>query len=130
MGQLVDLMDNFFKKQKLNAKALHLSLFNLNEIKRVLKSTKGKKIVLLFKVLDSLEMLKRDYSKEFLSEIVPLVDKVAVSFATRSMIKRKKFNVERAWILNFIKDNFKILDDFEIAGERYVIFENGRENNS
>ena len=83
---------------------------------------KSPKIIFLFKVLDSLEMLERDYSKKLLWGITSLADKVVVSFATQSMIKRKEFKSHRNWILNFINDNFKILEDFEIGGEKYVCF--------
>ena len=67
-------------------------------------------------------MLKRDYSKELLLEITPLVDRIVVSFATRSMVSKKKFKVSRNWITDFIKDNFKIIDDFEMGDERYLVF--------
>jgi hypothetical protein len=123
IGQLVDLMNEYFKKQKLNAKAIHLSLFQLEKIKNLIKKERGKKVVFLFKVLDSLESLERDYSKKLLFEITPLSDKVVVSLATRSMISRKPFNVKRSWIVGFIEQEFKILDDFEIGGERYIVFE-------
>ena len=79
-------------------------------------------MVFLFKALDSLEMLERNYSKKLLTEIVPLVDRVVVSFATKSLIARKKFNVKRNWIINFLKDNFEVLDDFYLEGERYLVF--------
>lgn len=122
VGQLVEQMNNYFEKQKINTKAIHESLFNLEKIKKIITESKKPKIIFLFKVLDSLEMLERDYSKKLLLEITPLVDKVVVSFATESMIKRKKFKVERFWILDFIRDNFEILEDFEIGGERYIVF--------
>jgi len=122
IGQLVNLMNQYFSKQKFKAKAIHLSLFQLEKIKSLIKKEKGKKVFFLFKVLDSLEMLQRDFSKKLLLEIVPSVDKVVVSFATRSMISRKPFKVKRNWIVDFIKENFKIVDDFEIAGERYIVF--------
>lgn len=122
IGQLVKLMNNYFEKEKLNAKAIHESLFELEKIKKIITETKKPRIIFLFKVLDSLEMLERDYSKKFLREIAPLADKVVVSFATRSMAKKQKFKVERYWITNFLKDNFEILDDFEIGGERYIVF--------
>ncbi len=122
VGQLVELMNNHFEKKKLNAKAIHESLFELEKIKKIITETKKPRIIFLFKVLDSLEMLERDYSKKLLQEVVPLVEMVVVSFATASMIKRKKFKVERHWILNFIKDNFGILEDFEVGGERYIAF--------
>lgn len=123
VGQLVKLMNSYFKKQKFKAKAIHLSLFQLEEIKSIIKKEKGKKIVFLFKVLDSLEALKNDYSKELLLALVPLVDCVVVSFATRSMISRRPFKVNRNWLVGFVEENFKITDDFELGGERYIAFE-------
>ncbi len=122
VGQLVEQMNNYFEKNKLNACAIHESLFELEKIKKIITETEKPRIIFLFKVLDSLEMLERDYSKKLLKEIVPLADKVVVSFATMSMIKRKKFKVNRNWILDFIKNNFEILDELELGGERYICF--------
>ena len=124
VGQLVKLMNFYFKKEKLNAKALHLSLFELEKIKNLLKKEggKGKKVVFLFKTIDSLEVIERDFSKKFLREISPLVDEIVVSFATRSLIKRIRFKAKRSWLINFLRENFKVLDDFEVPGERYIIF--------
>ena len=53
IGQLVNLMNNYFKKQRYNARAIHLSLFELEKVKDLIKKEKGKKIIFLFKVLDS-----------------------------------------------------------------------------
>ncbi len=123
VGQLVRLMNYYFNKNNFDAKSIHRSLFDLDFIEKKIKKKKGKKIVFLFKVLDSLEMLEKDYSKKVLKKIVPLVDKIVISFATKSMIKKEDFKVNRKWILDFIKKNFQLLDDFEIGAERYVVFE-------
>ena len=123
VGQLVDLMNHYFKKEKLNAVAIHGSLFELEKIKKTISIQKGEKIVFLFKVLDALEEFERDYSKKLLREIAPLVDKVVVSFATRSMAAKKKFKVNRSWIFDFIKQEFNVLDDFELGSERYIVLE-------
>ena len=113
IGQFVELMNYHFKTRGIeNCMSIHMSLFELEKIKRYIKQVKGKKIIFLFKTIDSLEILQRDYSKKFLLDVVPLVDRVVVSFATRSMIKKEKFGVNRNWILGFIKDNFKITDKF------------------
>ncbi|MEK6951533.1 MAG: hypothetical protein AABX29_00805 [Nanoarchaeota archaeon] len=122
VGQLVKLMNHYFSIKRVNAKAYHESLFELEKIKEIIKKTKKPRVIFLFKTLDSLEMLERDYSKKLLKEIAPLMDRVVVSFATRSMVKRERFRVSRNWILSFIKENFKIINDFEIGGERYVVF--------
>ena len=128
MGQFVSLMNKYFENKKLNksdkAKAIHLSLFEIQEVKKIIKKTKKPRIIFLLKTVDSIEMLKRDYSKELILEISLLCDKFVISFPTRSMIKRKKFKVKRNWILNFIEENFEVLDVFEIGDEKYIVFKN------
>jgi hypothetical protein len=123
VGQLVDLQNDYFSRKKIKGKVYHYSLFDLKEIKKLIKGVKGNSVLFLFKVLDCLEMLERDYSKKLLLEVGCLVDRVVVSFATKSMIKKQRFNVSRKWILDFIEENFNILDDFEIGNERYIVFE-------
>jgi hypothetical protein len=121
VGQMVLLMNKYFEKEKISGKAIHETLFNLENIKKLIKREKGKKVVFLFKALDSLEMVKKNYSKKLLKEIVPLVDRVVVSFATSSLVKKEKFKVRRYWFFNFVKENFKIIDDFYLGNERYVV---------
>lgn len=121
MGQLVELMNNYFEKEKISGKVIHLSLLELEKIKKIIKMQEKPRIVFLFKVIDSLELLERHSSKRLIEETVSLADKVVVSFATRSLIKREKLKYKRNWIVNFIKYNFKILDDFEFGGERYLV---------
>jgi hypothetical protein len=122
VGQLVSLMNNYFRKEKICGKAFHESLFNLNEITKIISEVKGKRIIFLFKVLDSLEMLERDYSKRILLELMPLSDEIVVSFATRSIIRREKFKANRNWLVSFIHEKFSILDDFDFGSERYICF--------
>ncbi|MFH1801746.1 MAG: hypothetical protein ABH804_02865 [archaeon] len=125
IGQLVDLMNYYFKTRGIeSAHALHMSLFELEKLKKYLRQTKEKKILFLFKILDSLEMLEKDYSKKLLLEIAPLADKIVLSFATRSLIRKSRFRVSRNWIICFIRENFKITDEFELSGEKYILFEN------
>ena len=139
VGQFVELMNYHFKTRGLQGWAVHESLFNLDKIKKLIKQvrvsqvhstsskfsqSKDKKIIIfLFKVIDSLESIKRDYSKELLNEIAPLSDRIVISFATRSLGSRTKFGAQRGWILRFIQENFKIINDFELGGERYLVFE-------
>ena len=123
VGQLTELMNFYFKKKKLNGEAIHLSLFELEKIKKIIREQKGKKIIFLFKTLDSLEMIQKNYSLTLLKELAPVVDRVVVSFATRSLGSREKFKAKRNWLVDFIKENFSVLNDFEIAGERYIVFQ-------
>jgi hypothetical protein len=122
VGQLVDLTNLYFKGSKLDGKSIHLSLFEKEKVLDIIKKQKKPKIVFMFKVIDALEDLKPNYSKELLLDIVPLVDKVVVSFATKSLGNRQSFKAKRSWILDFIRENFNLLDDFEVGGEHYVVF--------
>lgn len=123
LGQLVDLQNNYFKKNKIfQAKCVKESLFNLDKIKKLVSGISGKKVGFFFKVLDSVEMLKRDYSKEILGEIAPLFDRCVVSWATSSLVSKKKFHAERKWLKEFIKEKFNLFDEFEIGGENYLVF--------
>ena len=126
VGQLVDLMNHYFEKETLKARSIHMSLFEIEKLKNLIKRTKKPRIVFLFKTIDSLEMLERNYSKKLLEELIPLVNVIVISFATRSLIKKTKFKVKRSWLLNFVEENFKILDNFELGGEKYIVF---KENN-
>ena len=122
VGQLVELTNNYFIKNNIKGIVYHGSLFNLEKIKSIIKKIKTQKVIFLFKTLDSLEMLERNYSKKLILEIIDLADRIIISFATKSMIKKTKFKVNREWIINFLKDNFNILDDFELGSERYIVF--------
>jgi hypothetical protein len=122
VGQLVELMNYSFKNRGIeNAGAIYESLFELEKLKKIISQIKGEKIIFLFKTLDSLEMIERDYSKKLLEEIVPLVNKVVVSFPTRSLIKKEKFKVKRYWFENFIKDKAWECEDFYFGGEKYFV---------
>lgn len=122
VGQLVDLMNYFFKTRGIeHAGAIQMSLFEIEKLKKIIQQTSKLRIIFLFKTLDSLEMLERNFSKNFLKEIVPLADLVVVSFATRSLVSKKNFQVKRFWFENFAKENFKIIEKFEIGGEKYFL---------
>ena len=124
VGQLSSLMNEYFKKNNFDAESFHESLFNLEKISKIISSSSAPRILFLFKVIDSLEMLERNYSKKLLKKIIPLADLIVVSFATKSLISRKDFKVKRFWFENFVKENFNLVDDFELGSERYLLIAN------
>ncbi|VVB82261.1 Uncharacterised protein [uncultured archaeon] len=115
-------MNFYFKKNKLNGSAVHISLFELEKVKKIISEKENPRIIFLFKTIDALESLKDNYSKDLILETIQFADKYVVSFPTKSLGNKQKFRAKRNWIINFINENFKILDNFEFGGERYILF--------
>lgn len=123
-GHMVEIVSKFFKENKINGKSYHVSLFNLKEIKEIIKKQKSPKTLFIFKTLDSLEMLERNYSKNLLKEIIPLADRTFISFSTSSLSKKSKFKTDRKWLTYFLKENFLIKEEFQLGNEKYIIIQN------
>ena len=125
LGQLVNITNLFFKTNKIKGIVCHKSLFEKDKVIEMINRAKKPKIIFMFKVIDALETLERNYTLKFLESIKNSgADKIVISFATESWLKRKKFFVQRTWLINFLKDNFEIIDDFTLGGERYLVFTN------
>jgi hypothetical protein len=120
---LTRIMNEYFKKNQFGAVAFHEDLFNLNRILEILKSEEKPRIVFMFNIIDALEFLERDYSKKLILELSKNSEKIVLSFPTKSLTG-KKFEAKRYWILNFLEKEFEILDDFEMFGERFIVFRN------
>ena len=82
------------------------------------------KVVLKIFVVDAFEFFEKDFSKKLINLISRYSDRIVLSFPMRSLSGKKEFEARRYWIIHFIEDNFKILDDFEISDERFLIFKN------
>ena len=120
-GQEVTHMNNYFEKNEFSVKAVVLDLFQINEVKDLLKKQKKDRVVFLFQVVDALENLERDFSKKFISEIFEECEKIVLTLPTESLGGRKKFVVQRKWIVDYLEKNFVIEKDFEMNGERIII---------
>lgn len=123
VGQLVDSQNNYFIKNNMKAKCLKLSLFDLDANVKLIEKLKGVRVAFFFKVLDSLEMLKKDYSKEVLRKIIPKMDRVVISWATKSLVSKRVFAASRKWLTDFLSEEFKITLEFETEFEKYIIVE-------
>jgi len=79
------------------------------------------RVVFMFQVVDALEILEKDFSKKFVLEIFNECEKIVLTLSTESLGGRKKFAVQRKWIIDFLADNFVIEKDFKIGGERVIV---------
>jgi hypothetical protein len=125
-GQVVKNTNSYFKEKDFeNAKVLIGDLFEVEEVVRILKGFEKFKprVVFLFQVVDALENFEKDFSKKFLFEISKNCEKIVLSFPLVSLGGRKKFEVKRKWLVDFLEENFKVEKDFEIFSERVIVFQ-------
>jgi len=124
LGQLVLMVNEYFKGNKIKGKMFHESLFNLGKIKEIIDREEEEKVLFLFKVADCLEMVERDYTKKLVLEIMPFFKRGVLSYATKSLVKQKKFYSKRIWLKEFLEENYQIINEFEFGGEEYILIEN------
>jgi len=120
-GQEVEHMNEYFFENKFVGRAIVGDLFKIEEMKSLLNSEKRPRIVFLFQVIDALENLERNFSKKFISEISEECEKIVLTLPTESLGGRKKFTVQRKWIMDFLEENFIIEKDFKMNGERVIV---------
>lgn len=120
-GQLVDNINHYFKEEKLErAIVFHEDLFNLERINELVLQGRAPRLVFLFQVIDALENFEKNYSKKLLLEISKVSNFIVVSLPLQSLSKGKKFAVSRNWLVDFLKENFSILGDWDENGERFI----------
>ena len=122
--QLADKMNKYFDSKSYPAKAAWADVFNFEKIQMIIKNSEKPSVIFMFNVIDAFEFFEKDFSKKLINLISRYSDRIVLSFPMRSLSGKKKFEARRYWIIHFIEDNFKILDDFEISDERFLIFKN------
>jgi len=120
-GQLVNQMNSFFEERGFDARAVRGDLFDVDEVVDILKGAKKDRVVFLFQVVDALENMKRDFSKEFILEIMKECEVLVISLPLVSLGGGKKFAVKRKWLMDFLELELVIDRDFEMFGERVLI---------
>jgi len=120
----VDLMNNYFRDNRIkDSMAIHADLFDLDNIIKILQKLPRPLSIWMFNIVDALE-LERDYTKKFLLEIKARInegDRIVISFPTQSLSGKTKFKAKRYWLLSFLEENFSIVKDFEMQGERFLV---------
>lgn len=121
-GQLVDHMNKYFSNKGFSARAIVGDLFDVESVLNILKTQRRKRVVFLFQVVDALESLERDFSKKFILKISKECEKIVLSLSTESLGGRKKFMVQRKWLIDFLAEHFVIERNFVMSGEKILVF--------
>jgi len=123
-GQVVSHMNKYFEENEFDAKAVVGDLFDVGKIVDLLKGQEKPRVVFLFQVVDALENLERDFSKKFILEIAKECEWMVLTLPTESLGGRKKFAVQRKWIVNFLEENFLVKSILVSRGEKIIILKN------
>ena len=123
-GQMVSKVNNYFISNKFNARALSFDLMDFMGVVGLLEKMKKPRTIFLFQVVDALEFFERDSSKKLLLAIKDKCEKVVLSFSLKSLSGKKTFHGDRKWILDFLNEEFNILEDFSLFDERFIILKN------
>jgi hypothetical protein len=122
--QLVDFTNDYFEREGFDGRVYHLDLFDVEAIKKVLREARKPTVVFLFQVVDALENLERDFSKRFILEIAKGCEWIVLTLSTESLGGRKKFVVQRKWVMDFLKENFFVRESLVARGEKIIILKN------
>jgi len=123
-GQLVDLTNDYFKENGFDGRVVHLDLFDVDSVGEILKSVEKPRVVFMFQVIDALESLERNFSKRFLLRVARECEWIVLTLPTESLGGRKKFVVQRKWIMDFLSESFSIGGIFASRGEKIIILKN------
>ncbi|MFH0808442.1 MAG: class I SAM-dependent methyltransferase [archaeon] len=119
-GQLVDQMNSFFVENGFDAEAICGDLFDLDLIRKILRSERFD-VCFLFQVVDALESIERNFSLKLVAEIMKNVKVLVLSVPLVSLGGGKKFAVKRKWLMDFLEEEFVVEKDFEMFGERVLV---------
>ncbi|NPE27201.1 methyltransferase domain-containing protein [Methanococcoides sp. SA1] len=119
-GQLVDQMNLFFEENGFDGEAVKGDLMDLDFVEDILE--KGKfDVCFLFQVVDALESIERNFSLKLISLIMEKVSCLVISVPLVSLGGRKKFAVQRKWLMDYLRSEFVVEKDFEMFGERIIV---------
>lgn len=123
--QLVKIMNEYFNENSFDALAICEDLMKYGKVLEIISREDGKKSVWLFNVVDAIESFEKDYSKKLIEGIFDVdgVERIVIGLPIRSISGRKKFNVSRLWLIEFLEKKYNIVNDFLAGYERILVIE-------
>jgi hypothetical protein len=123
--QLCDLQNAFFEKENFSrANVIWGDLFNFEQVESIFKNSSSPKIVLLLQVVDAIENIEPNFSKSLLLEIKKFLKKedvLIISNPLKSISGRNRSDIKRRWLEEFTKENFVLIDKFDLFDEEFLI---------
>jgi len=115
---IIDKLNNYFKSENIKGKAF---IFNL--IDEDLDKLPEVELCLMLKVLDSIELFKRNYTKEILKRIKAKY--FLISFAKRTLSSKRIIKSSRSWLIRILKELNYNYELFDYENEIYFLVNEG-----
>jgi len=113
----MEFLNSCFNKFKLNSFANNSDLITLNILKEI--NFQKADLVFIFKVIDSLEKIKRNISKNLLKKIKS--KNIVISFPNKSLVSKEEFKIKRTWIKKFFEEMNWKFEEFKIENELFFL---------
>jgi SAM-dependent methyltransferase len=114
--QLVDKTNSFFEEKGfMNARVDWVDLLDLERLKAIVCHSESPRAVFLFQVVDALEFLERNFSKQllnFLSDVFSDNDLLVVTLPSESISGKERFLSRRVWLKSYLEEIFKVREFF------------------
>lgn len=111
---IINKLNDYFKLNKINGKAFVFNLLD-DDLEKLPKAD----LCLMLKLLDSIELFKRNYTKELLTKIKSKY--FLISFAKRTLSSKRIIKSSRNWILRILRELNFSYELFDYDSEIYFL---------
>jgi len=111
---IINKLNDYFKLNKINGKAFVFNLLD-DDLEKLPKAD----LCLMLKLLDSIELFKRNYTKELLTKIKSKY--FLISFAKRTLSSPRIIKSSRNWILRILRELNFSYELFDYDSEIYFL---------
>src|SRR5690606_19867261 len=118
----LNFIKKYFEKEKIDGDVLKVDLSLEDDIKKVTDMSKNYEVTFMFKLLDTLESIKRNVTENLFLNTQSKT--IVVSFPLMSIGGRVKIKSKRSWFEKMSKELEKKYSrtDHEIGNEKYIIY--------
>lgn len=121
----MEFIVKYFNKYSIKGSAFAEDLVEMKFLDN--QAIQSSDLVFLFKVIDSLERIKKNITKEILEKLK--AKHIAISFPTKSLIAKKEFEVRRNWLFKYLNKKNWECETFEVENEMFILTKKTQEMN-
>ncbi|MBU1976100.1 MAG: hypothetical protein KKG59_06885 [Nanoarchaeota archaeon] len=128
-SQDMKFLNQYFKEHKIKGTATALDLSKEEEFHKIKVSEKEYVVCFMFKLLDTLETIKRHTSKKLVAYMTTVADIIVVSFPKTGISGKKNIHTDRrSWFETFLHKESCKYEIFEVVNEIFYIIQTKKQS--